>query len=74
MAVPSFVMVIPVLAASDLMALPSRCVTRDVLARIVTFLPPVAIDGFRQGLAWHLRRDGDLVVWHVADGMLAFAQ
>jgi hypothetical protein len=52
MAVPSFVMVIPVLAASDLMALlPSRCVTRDVLARIVTFLPPVAIDGFRLGVA-----------------------
>ncbi len=70
--VPSFAMVPPLLSGSDLVALlPSRCVTPDVAARLATFVPPVPIDGFRLDLAWHMRRDGDLVVRHVADEMRA---
>lgn len=70
--VPSFVMVLPLLSGSDLMALlPSRCVTLDVVARLATFVPPLPIDGFRLDLAWHMRRDGDLVVRHVADEIRA---
>ena len=70
--VPSFVMVLPLLSGSDLVALlPSRCVTPDVVAKLATFVPPVPVDGFRLDLAWHMRRDGDLVVRHVADEMRA---
>ena len=70
--VPSFTMVLPLLFGSDLVALlPSRCVTPDVVVRLATFVPPVPIDSFRLDLAWHTRRDGDVVVRHVADGMRA---
>ena len=68
--VPGFVMVLPLLFESDLVALlPNRCVTPDVVARLATFVPPVPVDGFRLDLAWHMRRDGNLVVRHVADEM-----
>lgn len=70
--VPSFIMVPPLLSGSDLVALlPSRCVTSDVATMLATFVPPVPVDGFRLDLAWHMRRDGDLVVRHVADEMRA---
>lgn len=70
--VPSFVMVPPLLFGSDLIALlPSRCVTLDCMAGLATFVPPVPVDGFCLDLAWHMRRDGDLVVRHVADEMRA---
>ncbi len=72
MVVPSFVMVPPLLLGSDLMALlPSRCATPDAVARFAIFVPPVPVDDFRLDLAWHMRRDGDLVVRHVADEMRA---
>ena len=70
--VPSFTMVPPLLSGSDLVALlPSRCVTPDIVAKLATFTPPVPIDGFRLDLAWHVRRDKDLVVRHVANEMRA---
>ena len=70
--VPSFVMVPPLLFGSDLVALlPSRCVTPEIVAGLATFVPPVLTESFRLDLAWHTRRDGDLVVRHVADEMRA---
>lgn len=74
MVVPSFVVVLPLLSASDLMALlPSRSISRDVAAKFATFLPPVPVNGFRLDLAWHMRRDEDLVVRHVADEMRSYS-
>ena len=70
--VPSFTVIPPLLVGSDLVALlPSRCITPDDAARLATFLPPVPLNGFRLELAWHLRRDRDLVTRHVADEMRA---
>lgn len=68
--VPSFLMVPSLLMQSDLIAmLPSRCVPAD--SALATFPPPVPIGGFRLELAWHARRDGNLVVRHVASEMAA---
>lgn len=73
---PSFLMVPPLLVRSDMIALlPSGCVSLGVsldgAAALVTFPPPIAVEGFRLDLAWHARRHGDAVVRHVADGMVA---
>ena len=69
--VPSFLMVPPLLLGSDLIAmLPSRCVPRDPAFPLATRPPPLPVDGFRLDLAWHDRRDEDLVVRHVASAMM----
>ena len=63
--VPSFLMVPPLLHGSDLLALvPAGCLPRD--APLHAMPPPLPVDGFRLGLAWHARRDGDPAVRHVA--------
>lgn len=70
--VPSFLMVPPLLLRSDLIGmLPGRCVPPDTAPALALFPPPVAVQGFRVDLAWHVRRDGDAVVRHVAEAMRA---
>ncbi|MBL6076457.1 LysR family transcriptional regulator [Belnapia sp. T18] len=66
--VPSFLMVPPLLAGSDLIAmLPTRCVPAG--AALTVRPPPLPVEGFRLDLAWHDRRSGDPVVMHVAEAM-----
>lgn len=73
--VPSFLMVPPLLLGSDLIALlPSTCVPQDEAAPLIAFPPPVAAEGFRLDLAWHSRRDQDVVVCHVAGEIAAALQ
>ncbi|MBR0681888.1 LysR family transcriptional regulator [Roseomonas eburnea] len=63
--VPSFQLVPPLLAASDMIAtLPSRCVPNG--PGFATFPPPVPVEGFGLHLAWHRRRHGDTALQHVA--------
>ena len=70
MSVPSFLMVPPLLRGSDLLAmLPSRCVPQDRAGPLVALPPPIPVEGFRLDLAWHDRRDKDIVVRHVAREM-----
>jgi DNA-binding transcriptional LysR family regulator len=67
MVVPSFIMVPPLLAESDMIGLlPSRCLPERVRGEIVTYEPPVAVEGFPLHSAWHKRRAGDPAVQHVA--------
>jgi DNA-binding transcriptional LysR family regulator len=67
--VPSFLMVPPLLAGSDLIAmLPRRCVPSG--AALTLRPPPLPVAGFRLDLAWHDRRSGDPVTMHVADAIL----
>lgn len=67
MVVPSFMMVPPLLADSDLIALlPSRCLPASTQAGLVAFPPPIAVEGFPLHGAWHRRRAGDPAVRHVA--------
>ena len=69
--VPSFLMIPPLLLGSDLIAmLPSRCVPQELALRLTIHRPPLPIEGFRIDLAWHDRRDEDLVVRHVANTMI----
>ncbi|MFC0407343.1 LysR family transcriptional regulator [Roseomonas elaeocarpi] len=63
--VPSFLLVAPLLARSDLLAmLPSRCVPAE--AGFAVRPLPLPVQGFRLDLAWHERRAEDAVVMHVA--------
>ncbi|MDP3415257.1 LysR substrate-binding domain-containing protein [Falsiroseomonas sp.] len=65
--VPSFLLVPPLLAGSDLIALlPGRTLPADPQGRFVDFAPPIQVPGFPLHLAWHARRDGDVAVRHVA--------
>ncbi|NKE47845.1 LysR family transcriptional regulator [Roseomonas frigidaquae] len=65
--VPSFLLVPPLVAASDLIALlPSRTLPEDPEGRFLHFAPPIPVPGFPLHLAWHARRDRDLAVRHVA--------
>jgi DNA-binding transcriptional LysR family regulator len=73
MVVPSFLMVPPLLADSDLIAmLPAHCVPKagrggdDALA---CFRPPLPVAGFPLHLAWHKRRDDDIAVKHVVQAL-----
>ncbi|QCI67115.1 LysR family transcriptional regulator [Phreatobacter stygius] len=67
MVVPSFIMVPPLLAGSDLIALlPSRCLPPRWQEQFAAFEPAVAVKGFPLHLAWHVRRDQDMAVQHVA--------
>jgi DNA-binding transcriptional LysR family regulator len=70
-AVPSFLMVPPLLLGSDLIAmLPSRCIPQDLAMPLATHPPPLPVDGFRLDLAWHDRRGADPVVQHVVGAMV----
>ncbi|MEJ0019028.1 MAG: LysR substrate-binding domain-containing protein [Acetobacteraceae bacterium] len=65
--VPSFLMVPPILLGSDLIAmLPSRCLPMHWEHEFAAFDPPVPVEGFSLHLAWHIRRDRDPGVQHVA--------
>jgi DNA-binding transcriptional LysR family regulator len=65
--VPSFLMVAPLLAGSDLIAmLPSRCIPADSADDLAVFEPPIEVAGFPLHLSWHVRRDADPAVQHVA--------
>lgn len=65
--VPSFLMVPPLLENSNLICLlPGGCVPPDAKGRFAVFQPPVAVEGFPLHLAWHVRRDSDVAVGHVA--------
>ena len=73
--VPSFLMVPSLLLGSNLIAMvPSMCLPLDAAASLVTFPPPVAVDGFQLGLAWHVRGDKDIVVRHVVAEIVAMLQ
>ena len=66
--VPSFLMAPALIMRSDLIALlPSRCLTPDAMASLMTFEPPMAVDKFHLYLAWHGRSDGDVAIRHVVD-------
>ncbi|CAH1653320.1 LysR family transcriptional regulator [Chelatococcus asaccharovorans] len=68
--VPSFIMVPPLLEGADLIAmLPSRCLPLDTAERFVVFEPPIPVPGFPLHLAWHVRRNADIAVQHVAGVM-----
>lgn len=65
--VPSFVMVPALLADSDLIAMvPSLCVPRDGVEKFALLAPPIPVEGFALHLAWHVRRNKDAAVQHVA--------
>lgn len=64
---PSFLMVPALLEASDLIAmLPSRCLPPNAEAFAVR-PPPIPVEGFPLHIGWHVRRDQDVAVRHVAD-------
>ncbi|WP_142847110.1 LysR family transcriptional regulator [Telmatospirillum sp. J64-1] len=66
--VPSFLAVPPLLAQSDLIAmLPSRCLPAGAETTFAIFEPPIPVKGFPLHLAWHVRRDQDMAVQHVAE-------
>jgi DNA-binding transcriptional LysR family regulator len=70
--VPTFQMVPPLLATSELIALlPGRSVPQDD-QRFVSFDPPLPVEGFPVYIAWHARHDNDVGVQLVA-GMLTDA-
>ena len=65
--VPSFLMVPPLLETSDLIAmLPRRTLPADAAAFAVR-APPIPVEGFPLHIGWHVRRDQDVAVRHVAD-------
>ncbi len=64
--VPSFQLVPPVLAATDLMAmLPMQSISAHAHLDLAVFPPPVAVDGFTLQVAWHVRQNLDRAVQHV---------
>ncbi|MCM5681214.1 LysR substrate-binding domain-containing protein [Schlegelella sp. S2-27] len=66
--VPNFMMVEPLLLASDLVAmLPSRSAAAGSAGkRLAVFDPPLPVPGFALHLAWHARREADPATRHVA--------
>jgi DNA-binding transcriptional LysR family regulator len=70
MVVPTFLMVPPLLQETDLIALlPSRCLPDNAEQEFALFEPPIEVEGFPLHLAWHVRRDRDPGVQHVANIM-----
>ncbi|MDG9669420.1 LysR family transcriptional regulator [Hahella sp. CR1] len=64
--VPYFQMAPDLVAQSDYIALlPIHCVPQDT-TRFTVFPPPIPVEGFPLHLAWHVRRQGDQAVSHVA--------
>lgn len=69
--VPSFLMVLPLLRNSNLIAaLPSRSVPLDQKDAFVMFEPPLPIQGFPLHLASHSRRAADAAVCHVIETIM----
>lgn len=65
--VPSFTMTPPLLESSDLIAmLPRRTLPPNPEA-LVVLPPPIPVEGFPLHIGWHVRRDQDVAVRHVAD-------
>lgn len=65
--VPSFLMVLPLVRGSELIAmLPERCLPEEERDAFQIFPPPIPVEGFPLHLAWHMRRDRDPAVRHVA--------
>lgn len=66
--VPSFQLVPPVLAASDLMAmLPKQSIAAHAHLGLAVFPPPVTVDGFTLSMAWHVRQNVDRAVQYVSE-------
>ncbi|TPM16334.1 LysR family transcriptional regulator [Mesorhizobium sp. B2-3-5] len=66
--VPNFLMVRPLLLASDLIAMvPRRALSMEGGHGLAVFEPPIPVTGFPLNMAWHIRRDQDQAVRHVAD-------
>jgi DNA-binding transcriptional LysR family regulator len=64
--VPNFMMVEPLLLASNLIGMvPPSCLSRG--KHLAVFEPALAIEDFNLHLAWHTRRDMDPVVQHVVE-------
>ena len=64
--VPSFQLVPAVLASTDLMAtFPAQSITPQARQNLAVFPPPIAVDGFTLGVAWHVRQKRDRAVQHV---------
>lgn len=64
--VPNFMMVEPLLIASDLIAMtPQSCLSSN--GSLIKFEPPLPVADFNIHLAWHARRDTNLVVQHVVE-------
>lgn len=64
--VANFMMVEPLLCSSDYLALlPSLCLT-PLPPQLAVFEPPLSVPGFTLDLVWHVRRENDVVVQHVA--------
>ncbi|GLO79879.1 hypothetical protein MACH23_33000 [Sulfitobacter pontiacus] len=56
-----------ILAASDLIAMmPRHSLAAHERDDIVTFDPPIPVDGFPLHLAWHRRNGRDTAILHVA--------
>jgi DNA-binding transcriptional LysR family regulator len=72
---PSFSLVPPLLATTDLIAmLPSGvAATLGEAHDLVFFPPPIPVEGFPLHLAWHRRRAHDRAIVHVADLVRALA-
>jgi DNA-binding transcriptional LysR family regulator len=67
--VPSFLLAIPALTGSDLIALlPSRVAAAT--PGLATFPPPIPVPGFELHLVWRARDDADPAIRHVA-GLIA---
>ncbi len=64
--VPGFMMVEPLLRVTDLMATVPAA-TLSPAHGLAVFEPPLEVADFRLHVAWHVRRDNDPAVRHVAD-------
>ncbi|MBA8881105.1 LysR family transcriptional regulator [Phyllobacterium myrsinacearum] len=64
--VPSFLLVPPLVAESDLIAMiPRLCLPANAEESFAVFEPPIPVESFMLHLAWHVRRDQDRAVQHV---------
>jgi DNA-binding transcriptional LysR family regulator len=70
MVVPSFLLVPAMIQRSDMIALlPTVALDDPAELGLVTFTPPLPLDGFTLSLAWHRRRSQDLAVQFVASSV-----
>jgi DNA-binding transcriptional LysR family regulator len=64
---PSFLMALPMLHASDYICLlPESCLAVDAAKGLVHRVPPIPVEEVGLHLAWHMRRDADVAVQYVA--------
>ena len=64
---PSFLMALPMLHASDYICLlPEGCLAVEAAEGLVRRVPPIAVEDSPVHLVWHMRRDADIAVQHVA--------